>query len=332
MAIDQLIQPVSKEAIELPSDVAGASVASDNHPERNEDAFFMMQEPTVLVVLDGMGGYRGGERASNLVREFLINSFRLLPNQLSIDDAQVAVHKALLEANHIIFRDKERAKYSRMGTTASIVYIWQDSMREKKAIIGNVGDSRVYISRNNRLYQITLDDSQMNSALASEKLAWELQDRMNNIINPSKELSEQEQRFFKIRNKISQALNGESISPRINIVELKPQDRLVVCSDGISDNLTLPEMNQILLNNPDNNQAVNKLIIEAQARSRNKDLPRSKTDDMTVIVTTIDAPNTKREVNAQAIKAEQDRQVARIGESKGRIVDLLEKWLFKSKN
>jgi protein phosphatase len=169
-----------------------------------------------------------------------------------------------------------------MATTASVGLILQSKEGENKAIIGNVGDSRVYLLRNNILEQVTLDDSPTYRRL-EENLNRQLQTKLSNVVNPIDELTKQEQNSFYSRNEISQALGLTGTIPRISIVDLLNNDKLLVCSDGISDNLTDIEIQTILNSTSDADAAIQKLIEDSQARSRESHA-RAKPDDMTALI------------------------------------------------
>ena len=90
-----------------------------------------------------------------------------------------------------------------MGTTASVVYIWEGGSGERKAIVGNVGDSRVYLLRNGRLKQITLDDNCVRLTIPNKKQARLLQSKLNNITDPQSQLTDSEQMLFNSLNKMT---------------------------------------------------------------------------------------------------------------------------------
>ena len=120
----------------------------------NEDTIYINTEYGVFAVADGMGGHAAGEVASTIAINALANKVRFA-NKLSPREFLKSVFD---EANWEII---EAARYSPekrgMGTTLSILYI-----KGEKYYIGHVGDSRVYLVRNDELYQLTDDDTQVN--------------------------------------------------------------------------------------------------------------------------------------------------------------------------
>lgn len=263
-------------------EIHARSIASSKHPEQNEDSMFMDPEKGIFGVFDGLGGQAAGDKASQIARDIVSKSLQELPKGLTLLQAQEGLYRALIDAN-LAIHEQRLADYNDMATTASIGMIWNDSKGEKKVTIGNVGDSRVYLLRNGELEQVTLDDSTAYSISPNEQQARQLQTKFSNVVNPERELTEIELYLFSSRNLISQCLGTVSIKPRITTIDLLPSDMLLVCSDGISDNLTGSEMQTLLNSNPDTNIAVQKLIEASQTRSKSRHA-RAKADDMTALI------------------------------------------------
>lgn len=264
-------------------EIVGETVASPKHPERNEDAIFIHQG-IAAGVFDGMGGCVAGDVASRIASDFVREQISLIPRGLGLKKVEDRIKQILIGANEEVYREAQK-KRNNMGTTASVVYIWTGSQGERKAIIGNVGDSRVYLLRDGQLRQITLDDGYVRLAYPNdEQAARQFQLKLNNVEKPEEELREGERAIFNQRNIITQYLGRDKITPRIHIVDVQPGDRLVLCSDGISDNLTDKEILYILRHNQDNTKAVNELISDSEKRSKDSDHPRHKPDDMSVVI------------------------------------------------
>jgi PPM family protein phosphatase len=291
--------------IPAPIQIYGESRASEKHPERNEDAMFISEDYRAFGIFDGMGGEAGGQVASNLAKEYISNALNTFPDGLSLKQEEKLMHDILLDANKRMLQEK-RGRSEGMNTTASVVRIWQGPGSERKAIVGNVGDSRVYIFRNGTLKQITLDDNLLRADYPNEKKARAVQEKMNNTVDPVKGLNAEEQDLWKKRNVIAQYLGKENISPRINVVDLLPGDQILVCSDGISDNLTDTEIAVILDQSHGLRGATERLINYSLARSReSKQInPRAKQDDMTAIVVGIPSLSVRRKQQEENISRE----------------------------
>ena len=118
----------------------------------NEDSLFASQN--VFLVADGMGGHVGGEIASSLLVETVKN---FLQDKDYIDE--ITLKDSIVYANQIIWnKSRENPDYFGMGTTATLAYVKDDV-----AYYAHVGDSRLYLFRNNNLSQITEDHSYVAS-------------------------------------------------------------------------------------------------------------------------------------------------------------------------
>ena len=126
----------------------------------NEDAYtvHVCAEPDtwqrrghVFMVADGMGGHAVGELASKMAVDTLPQSFLKHGNPRIAE----SLRESIVETNRTIFRRGEQnSGLERMGTTCSVLVLSAEG-----AIVGHVGDSRVYRVRNNRIDQLSFDHS-----------------------------------------------------------------------------------------------------------------------------------------------------------------------------
>lgn len=292
--------------------IQAESIASERHPDRNEDTVFGDQETGIFGVFDGVGGYDGGDKASSIAKDAVKKTLQRFSREMTLQQTQEIMSLALIEANEAVIKEGRKTQGSKMATTASIGIVWNGAKGEKKAIIGNVGDSRVYLFRNEKLEQVTLDDNRVSSSFPS-KQARQLQAKLNNVVDPERELTRNERDFFNSRNQIAQALGSGHIVPRITTIDLLPLDKLLVCSDGISDNLTDKEMEGLLNSNPDTSIAIRNLIEASKTRSRTGQ-PRSKPDDMTALI--VEAGIDTKDESGETIKLKEGASV-RVQRSNG---------------
>jgi len=197
-----------------------AAAATDCGRKRssNEDAFGFSVEHGFYVVCDGMGGAAGGEVASALAVDEMIRLLtgRDATHPLLDDGAQ-----AIAAANAAIFTRAQRNHgLSGMGTTLVALFA-----KDRRALMINVGDSRGYRMRNSRpsprLEQITLDHS-----LVEERVRLGQMDRLEAERSP-------------FRNMITRALGTErSVTPDIFELETEPGDLFLLCSDGLTRELS----------------------------------------------------------------------------------------------
>ena len=209
-----------------------AAAVTDRGRKRpsNEDAFGFSQEHGVYVVCDGMGGAAAGEVASCLAVDEMM---RLLTHRSAENPLPADAEQAINAANQaILTRAQRNPKLNGMGTT--LVALLVD---ESHAWMVNVGDSRGYRLRNSHsnsspnphpnphpnshLEQITLDHS-----LVEEQI------RMGQMSRPEALRSP-------LRNVITRALGTQSsINPDIFELEAEPGDLFLLCSDGLTRELS----------------------------------------------------------------------------------------------
>ena len=174
----------------------------------------------LLAVSDGMGGHQAGEVASALVLESL-------QRELS-QDPKVPIHKHLEDAVHRANRRVHNAARSAerhgMGATLTAIFI-----RGTEAYIAEVGDSRGYLLRNGRLRQVTRDQS-MVQMLVDQGV-----------------MSKEDARRAPGKNVILQAVGlAPDVRVAIGKLDLRRGDRLLLCSDGVTNQINDDELREIL--------------------------------------------------------------------------------------
>jgi PPM family protein phosphatase len=202
-----------------------AAAVTDRGRKRasNEDAFGYSIEHGVYVVCDGMGGAAAGEIASSLAIDEVM---RLLTQRTGSNPVLSDAENAVVAANQTIFTRAERSqKLSGMGTTLVALLV-----EERRAWMLNVGDSRGYRLRNSRLEQITIDHS-----LVEEQI------RMGQMSRPEALRSP-------LRNVITRALGTQSsVTPEIFELQAEPGDLFLLCSDGLTRELSDALIESLLL-------------------------------------------------------------------------------------
>ncbi|MCA9080343.1 MAG: serine/threonine-protein phosphatase [Planctomycetaceae bacterium] len=175
----------------------------------------------LLIVADGMGGHAVGELASRMAIETVPHAF--LKSQQG--DARTALQQALEEANAAIHtRGSQNADFLHMGTTCDAL-----ALTPQGALIGHVGDSRVYRVRRDRVDQLTFDHS----------LQWEIE----NLHGTSEGID-----LGAHKNVITRSLGPEE-EVRVDIegpYPILPGDTFVLCSDGLSNQVTDPEIGAVV--------------------------------------------------------------------------------------
>lgn len=234
---------------------SGFTLSSFQHPEVNEDAYFIDQKNLTAGVFDGMGGHAAGDIASQLTCQTIKSKLaKLKPG------AEKEVTKTILEAFELASRVikleiMKNPQYLDMGTTGSVVKI----LSLNKIVWANIGDSRIYLKRKGQpLIQLTQDDSYVQE-----------------LVNEGK-ITPQEAEIHPLRNLITKVISARFQPPKINLYPIKKGDLILICSDGVHDNLTNQEIEKELPN-PE------KLVKKAYQVSQQTTI-RSKPDDITAIV------------------------------------------------
>ena len=177
----------------------------------------------VFIVADGMGAHAAGELASKLAVELIPHHYLKL-RDLSPPES---LHKSISEANAEIFRrGQANIEFRSMGTTCSVLTLLPEG-----AVVAHVGDSRVYQLRGDQLFQLTFDHS----------LVWEMQ--------AAGEVTDETARSGVIpKNVITRSL-GPNANVQIDLegpFPVRKGDRFLLCSDGLSGQITDEEMGAIM--------------------------------------------------------------------------------------
>ena len=174
----------------------------------------------LLAVSDGMGGHQAGEVASALVLESLGRELTQDPDKPLHKHLEDAVHRA----NRRVHNAARSAERHGMGATLTAVFI-----RGSEAYIAEVGDSRGYLLRNGRFRQMTRDQS------------------MVQLLVDQGVMSKEDARKAPGKNVILQAVGlNPDVRVAIGKLELRRGDRLLICSDGVTNQVNDEELSQIL--------------------------------------------------------------------------------------
>lgn len=194
--------------------------------ENNEDKFEFYVPSTdeelawrgmVFVVCDGMGGHEAGQIASELACKTFIDVYRNHPSE----DPSEAARSAVIAANRFVL-DVARAVPSRkgMGTTLSALLLVQE-----KAIVVQVGDSRVYRVRDGELTQLTTDHTWVEETVALGVM--------------SREAAESHQ----YRHVLTRAVGTEpDVRSDVFVDETRVGDSYLLCSDGLTNHVDNDEI------------------------------------------------------------------------------------------
>jgi serine/threonine protein phosphatase PrpC len=206
--------------------------------DNNEDSFIVLDEAGLYVVADGMGGSEGGEVASRIAVETFTSVIPsllegkdqtlLADNFLEGEKEFAALRLAVDRANRNIRTERSRhSELAAMGSTLTAFLL-----KEGRAFLIHVGDSRAYILRSGELRQMSVDHS-----VVSEYVRAGL-------------LTREEARTSPYRHVITRALGSEDeVFPDTTAQAIRTGDVFLLCTDGLTDMISDGEIAEILAGN-----------------------------------------------------------------------------------
>ncbi len=196
----------------------------------------------VFGVCDGMGGAAAGEVASQLAVDIIYDRLSEAKPPRHREDLARRLVKAVQDAGLRIFGEARADRTRRgMGTTSTIATLIDDRL-----FLAQVGDSRAYVLRDGELTQVTRDQSLVNQLIEAGQL------------------TEEEAETFEHNNIILQALGtSEVVQVDLTYVDLRADDTLLLCSDGLSGMVRSDDIRGILVELEDPVEACGKLIASA---------------------------------------------------------------------
>lgn len=209
---------------------------------QNQDSIFFTDLPigplpNLYIVADGMGGHKAGDVASKTAIECVTEYIK----ESTITNPVTVLKRAIIFANDKVWKmSQEKDDYSGMGTTFVAAVIDEDNM-----YVVNIGDSRLYVV-DETIKQITLDHSLVEELIRTGQL-----DRNKGRNHPEKNI-------------ITRALGiAREVVPDFFEVTLKQDDKILLCSDGLSNMIEDDEIKDIVIENEDLETAVSKMIDRA---------------------------------------------------------------------
>lgn len=211
---------------------AGASDAGRVRPG-NEDAIAWDEGLGLAMLADGMGGYEGGEIASNLAISTAMEIFRqpLAPHwreaewAKNLSEPVLRLYAAVSHSNQAVYQAAQKQpEYEGMGTTLLAAYFHDD-----RVTLAHIGDSRIYLWRKQNLTQLTVDHTMVQQQIESG------------------ELTQEEAPYSTYRGVLTRALG---VDPVVEVdmreVAIQSGDIFLLCSDGCYELLTPDETKSIL--------------------------------------------------------------------------------------
>lgn len=196
--------------------------------QENQDDYRAGELPGGAVwalVCDGMGGAKGGREASQGACNVIENFFQEQYAQCGAGQEEPFLKKALLYANRFVFQKAAHEEaLAGMGTTAVCALV-----RSGNVYLCHAGDSRAYLIRDGKLTQLTHDHSYVQELVDCGTI------------------TEEEAEHHPQKNIITKALGVDyRLEPEFTAAKLKRKDRLLLCTDGLTNMVPVEEMEELL--------------------------------------------------------------------------------------
>lgn len=200
--------------------------------EKNEDAIAISEEFKFALLADGMGGYNGGEIASEMavsgIKEILEKGLRRSRFPFFWkrgDHVRRLLEEAIAEVNQRIYeKARSNPHYYGMGTTLAAAVF-----HGNRVTIAHIGDSRIYRFRNGEMEQLTRDHTWVQDQV---DIGW---------------MSGEEAQLSDHKNLLTRALGVHThVKAEVKEIELRDGDQYLLCSDGLTDLLCSEEITSLI--------------------------------------------------------------------------------------
>ncbi len=216
-----------------------------NVRESNED--HLLTEGDLFVVADGMGGGVNGEEASRLAVQVLRDGF-------AADPTGPGLARAVQDANAAVLDMAAQHEPKTFGTTIAAAGLIDEDGEARLGVV-NVGDSRVYLLRDGELRQLSHDHSVVADMVRAGQI------------------TETEAEQHPERHRLTQAIGVSSdVDPYQTVVEPLDGDRLLLCSDGLFNEVPHRELQHTLIEIKDPDVAVGNLVARANELGGNDNI------------------------------------------------------------
>jgi len=219
----------------------------------NEDSYLVMEKERVFAVADGVGGAYAGDVASRSALKIISEGVKQFSKQYP-DDKIDFLQKLIKAGNDAVYQMGKKNN-KQMASTIAIM-----SLEDNFALLGHIGDSRIYVARNGNIFQLTKDHSKLQELLDQNPQISFDRDKYND------------------GHVITRALGvGQNVQPDIQKVILRHDDIFILCTDGIYSHNSNDEM----LDNINRNSQDLKLMCETLKRNC---YDKGAQDNLTAIV------------------------------------------------
>jgi protein phosphatase len=230
----------------------GAETHTGKERQENQDSFFADPEPALFLVSDGMGGHRGGAFASGIVAEDLPVMIENALDKLKVGTPRTIkslLNKLIAEqSKQLQLEGTSETGFKDMGATLVIALL-----RKNRCFVANIGDSRAYRLRKDRMVQLTRDHSVVSELIEKGHIEPEEAAGHNASGQITRYIGMEEKAYSHVRS-----------------FTLKKSDRILLCTDGLTDMVADKEIAAILKGETDP-QAACKSLVDAANKAGGHD-------------------------------------------------------------
>lgn len=313
-------------------------------PERKticEDVKLKKREKGLFLIADGVSAAQGwfasretarmmyeilGERLDQGVENMMKQALRDGTDPLERITGYVAAQMstAVEQADsHIKATGAVRPEFHGSSTTLSMAKLMELPDAKggslQRLFFTNVGDSRIYIQRKGGgLQRVTRDDSRLQMHIDQKELTQEQEREIDQAWDPAR-LAPNLRRYTRGKAVITKSIGIGNPPKNLDVffLDLHPGDRLVIVSDGISDQMLESEITYALNEEPDDDQAETRLQQEAMDMALDGSKPRAKGDDISAVVYTVgergpDRSYLHQDVHSERTQASLQETLARL--------------------
>lgn len=227
---------------------------------KNEDVYWCDSARGIFIIADGIGALQGGETAAAIAVETVSAELSQAIDEGYAEDQLVdALHDAFRQASEVIY-DRGQKSEDLHGMACSLIAA---ILVSDCCFIAHAGDARAYLFSEDSLHQITVDDTPVAAMVKRGYLL------------PEKA------RFHNLKNFLVKSIGSEAtVEANLTRLTLKPNERLLLCSDGLWAMLDKDQILEILRKQPDPDYACKELIELAKQNGGQ--------DNITVIIANLD--------------------------------------------
>jgi serine/threonine protein phosphatase PrpC len=230
----------------------------------NQDCFHLIEDKSIYIVADGMGGHAAGDQASRIAVKTITDTLSIYDLANEPPDAEEGtdamsveelIRFSLQEANEqILLASLSNQHLQGMGTTAIVAMEYRNQL-----YIGHIGDSRTYLVRDQQIQQLTEDHSVVQQLVKAGAI------------------SQEEAQVHPYKNVITRCLGMQaSVEPDVMALDLLPGDRVLMCSDGLTNMVTNEQILEVVSGSTEPHPACETLIAMANEQGG--------TDNITVVL------------------------------------------------